>query len=101
MKRFREKWTFRAAAAFYPICLSALKWLEASLMILHGEDDRETSVRSCQTMNLMGSPPHNINLVVYPNTRHAFDMTNGPNYKKESADDAYARMKAFFAKHLK
>ena len=92
---------FRAAAAFYPICLNEPRRLEASLMILHGEDDRETSARSCQTMKLTGSPPHNINLVVYPNTRHAFDMAGGSYYKKDAADDAYARIEAFFAKHLK
>ncbi|HEY2981106.1 MAG TPA: dienelactone hydrolase family protein, partial [Anaerolineales bacterium] len=41
-------------------------------------------------------------IIVYPNSGHAFFRDSDPSvYKREAAKDAWARVTKFFAKHLK
>jgi carboxymethylenebutenolidase len=41
-------------------------------------------------------------VIVYPNSGHAFFRDSDPNvYKPEAAQDAWERLKRFFAKNLK
>jgi carboxymethylenebutenolidase len=41
------------------------------------------------------------NIVSYPDTPHAFHADYRPSYRKAAADDAWAKLTAHFAKHLK
>lgn len=42
-----------------------------------------------------------IELKIYPNTRHAFANTDGAAYNKEAADDAWEKATSFFGKYLR
>ncbi len=41
------------------------------------------------------------NIISYPDTPHAFHADYRPSYRKPQADDAWAKLTAHFAKHLK
>ena len=48
-------------------------------------------------------PGKTVDVKVYPGAGHAFANVNNPwgGYRKEAAEDAWARTTAFLAKHLK
>jgi carboxymethylenebutenolidase len=41
------------------------------------------------------------NIILYPDTPHGFYADYRATYRKQQADDAWAKLSAHFAKHLK
>ena len=41
-----------------------------------------------------------VEIVVYPDTPHAFNADYRPSYRKEAAEDGWKRMPAWFRQHL-
>ena len=100
---------FRAAVALYPWCLDRLVSLDAPLLILIGEADDWTPASRCETMLSGEESAHEVTLIVYPGTTHAFDVegydTNylghRMRYNPDATADAVARVRGFLAKHLR
>ena len=57
---------FKAAIAFYPWCNLKLQRVDAPLLVLIGDADDWTPVTYCRQMELIGSAPHEYQLIVYP-----------------------------------
>ncbi|HYG85029.1 MAG TPA: dienelactone hydrolase family protein [Azospirillum sp.] len=113
---------FRAAVAFYPGCrvsLSNPDWQPGGpLLILIGEKDDWTPAAPCEELAGRDSLKDRLELVVYPNTHHDFDLPSTPVSKRKGVAvaptgevhvgtnetaraDAVARVTAFLAKLLK
>ena len=100
---------FRAAIALYPYCDHQLYRLDAPLLVLIGEADDWTIAFRCERMVLVGPTEHTITLKVYPGATHAFDVDlpdrellgHTMKFHPSAARDTEARVRAFFAEHLK
>ena len=113
---------FRGAVAFYPGCGGALRnprWEPSGpLLILIGENDDWTPAEPCQELAGRDSVKDRLELVVYPDAHHGFDLPPTPvRTRKDVAStptgqarvgtneaaraDAVARVTAFLAKLLK
>ena len=102
---------YSAAVAYYPYC-DYIYRLDLPLLILIGAEDDWTPARLCR--DLAPRDPDRIELVVYPDAHHSFDLPmQGPFYVEgrngrfhtvqgnpEATRDSQARMLAFFDKHL-
>ncbi len=79
----------------HPIDLAAD--LKAPVLGLYGEKDKGIPVASVEKMRealkTAGKPGE---IIVYPDTDHGFNADYRPTYKKESAEDGWKRMLAFF-----
>ncbi len=99
---------FRAAVAFSPYC-DPLVEPEAPLLILSGELDTWTPVNLCQRFVMMGGAGRDVVLKIYPGTYHAFDLEGNDwrkfghigRYDAGASRDAYERIRAFLAKHVR
>lgn len=87
---FAKHDSFQAAVAFYPVCFAELRGLDAPLLVLHGRNDEETPAETCRTMQVVDSA-YEMELVLYSNAGHVFDVPWSLGYEQEAADDAYAR----------
>lgn len=113
---------FRGAVAFYPGCRTALRnpdWQPGGpLLILIGEEDDWTPAEPCEELAGRDSVKGLLELVVYPDAHHGFDLPTTPvRTRKDLATvpsgqahvgtneaaraDAVARVTAFLAKLLK
>lgn len=113
---------FRGAVAFYPGCGVALRnpdWQPGGpLLILIGENDDWTPAEPCEELASRDSVKDRLELVVYPDAHHGFDLPPTPvRTRKDIAvapsgqahigtneaarADAVARVTAFLAKLLK
>jgi|tagenome__1003787_1003787.scaffolds.fasta_scaffold20897282_3 dienelactone hydrolase len=108
---------FRAAIAYYPQCEYSTGSLTAPALILVGERDDWTPADTCRKLAAhesdigmtrrsgTGAP---INLVVYPNAVHAFDVRSPPHYylghfeqfDEDATRDAETRVRAFLRQEL-
>jgi dienelactone hydrolase len=103
---------FRAAIAYYPMCLVSNGVMTAPLLVLIGERDDWTPAEACRKMAAhesdisIGRPPSGgapVKLVVYPNATHAFDLVGPPQrylghfmeHDADAAEDAEAQMRRF------
>ncbi len=103
---------YSAVVAYYPYCSDYFFTFDLPVLILIGADDDWTPARLCRA--IAKRAPEHIDLTVYPDTHHSFDLPMGGPYYIEGANgefhrtqgndkayrDAQARMLAFFAKHL-
>ena len=77
--------------------------LHAPVLGLFGDADQSIPVGTVeQFAKLLESLGLEHEVIVYPNSGHAFFRDSDPDvYKPEAARDAWERVKKFFAKHLK
>ncbi|MBV6467184.1 MAG: Carboxymethylenebutenolidase [Anaerolineales bacterium] len=77
--------------------------LRAPVLGLFGDADQSIPVGTVEQFDkLLGELGLEHEVIVYPNSGHAFFRDNDPTtYKPEAARDAWEHVKKFFAKHLK
>jgi carboxymethylenebutenolidase len=77
--------------------------LKAPVLGLFGDADQSIPVGTVQEFDqLLGEVGVEHEVIVYPNSGHAFFRDSDPNvYKPEASRDAWERVTNFFAKHLK
>jgi dienelactone hydrolase len=110
---------FRAAAAFYPMCLGSKGNMTVPTLILIGERDDWASAQECRNMvdgrddwgisrtRGQGVP---VRLIVYPGAYHAFDASNLERpieflghhleYNKSAAEQASDALREFLGLHI-
>ena len=102
---------YSAAVAYYPYCDHIYRF-DLPLLILIGAEDDWTPARLCR--DLAPRAPDRVELVVYPDAHHSFDLPMlGPYYVKgmsgrlhtvqgnpEARRDSQRRMLRFFETHL-
>ena len=77
--------------------------LHAPVLGLFGDADQSIPVGTVEQFDkLLGELGLEHEIIVYPNSGHAFFRDSDPKvYKPEASKDAWERVKKFFAKHLK
>lgn len=74
--------------------------LKAPVLGLYGGADQGISLDSVERMRqALGLKNNGSELVVYPDTPHAFFADYRPSYRKEAAEDGWRRLRAWFAAH--
>jgi carboxymethylenebutenolidase len=93
----------RAAAPFYgpnpPI--ADVPNIRAAVLAIYGALDERINAGIPQIREALQRANVTHEIHVYPNSPHAFFNDTGGNYRKESADDAWRRVLAWFERHLK
>ena len=103
---------YAAAVAYYPYCFDYLYSFDVPVMILIGADDDWTPARLCRA--IASRDPDRVELTVYPDTYHSFDLPIAGTYvlemppgelhtvagNPEARRDSQARMLRFFEAHL-
>ena len=117
-RAIQERPTYAALVAYYPWCEPA--WatsLRRPVMILIGAEDDWTPAWRCSTLRTLAEKAKNppvLELKVYPDAHHSFDLPMRGPYFVDGMDgtthtvagnptarrDSQKRMLAFFAKHL-
>jgi dienelactone hydrolase len=107
-----EQPSFRAVVAYYPLCQFSSGVLTAPALVLVGEQDDWDLAHTCRKlaahesdigMTRGSATATPIDLVVYPEATHAFDMRRPPfrdrghfeQYNEAAARDAAARVRGF------
>ena len=96
-----------AAVAYYgtpPTDAAAIAAIQAPVMGSFGGEDKGPSPELVQAFEAaMKKAGKTIDVKIYPSAGHAFANVNNPwgGYRKEAAEDAWARTTAFLAKYLK
>ena len=96
-----------AAVAYYgapPTEPAAIAAIKAPVLGNYGGDDKGPSPDQVKAFEAaMKKAGKTIDVKIYEGAGHAFANVNNPwgGYRKEAAEDAWARTKAFLAKHLK
>ena len=96
-----------AAVAYYgapPTDAAAIAAIQAPVLGSFGAEDKgPTPDQALAFEAAMKKAGKTIDVKVYPGAGHAFANVNNPwgGYRKDAAEDAWARTKAFLAKHLK
>ena len=94
--------------AFYPYCLESVPSLIKDTLILIGELDDWTPAAYCQEMHIWEKNEYTLDLVVYPDTYHSFDVPNVQDivyyghrlsYNEAATADSRARLKDFLLRH--
>ena len=82
----------------YPIDL--VSELKAPVLGLYGEEDNGIPVATVEKMNAAlkaaGKPSE---IILYPKAPHGFHADYRPSYQKETADDGWKKLQAFFKKN--
>lgn len=82
----------------------AVKRFQVPLLVLTGERDRYNNCCLIDSMRAMESAAKDTSagfeLVVYPQADHAFNLPNGPTFRKEDAADAWRRTSTMLEKYL-
>lgn len=79
-----------------------LRALDAPLLGLFGAQDQGIPVAEVRAMEAaLDSLGKDATIVVYPDASHAFANPSGQAYNGAAAEDAWERIAAFFARHLK
>ena len=103
---------YSAVVAYYPYCSDFFYRFDLPLLILIGAEDDWTPARLCR--NLAPHAPDRVELVVYPDAHHSFDLPmQGPYYvegiggrlhtvqgNSGARRDSQRRMLRFFETHL-
>jgi carboxymethylenebutenolidase len=96
-----------AVVAYYgapPTDPATIAAIRAPILGNYGGEDKGPSPEQVQAFEAaMKKAGKTIDVKVYPGAPHAFANVNNPwgGYRKEAAEDAWARTTGFFAKHLK
>jgi carboxymethylenebutenolidase len=96
-----------AAVAYYgapPTEPAAIAAIQAPVLGSFGAEDKgPTPEQALAFEEAMKKAGKTVDVKVYPGAGHAFANVNNPwgGYRKEAAEDAWARTTAFLAKHLK
>jgi carboxymethylenebutenolidase len=96
-----------AVVAYYgapPTDPATIAAIRAPILGNYGGEDKGPSPEQVQAFEAeMKKAGKTIDVKVYPGAGHAFANVNNPwgGYRKEAAEDAWARTTAFLAKHLK
>ncbi len=96
-----------AAVAYYglpPTDPAKVAAIHAPVLGNYGAEDKGPSPDQVRAFEAaMKKAGKTIDVKLYPGAGHAFANVNNPwgGYRKEAAEDAWARTKAFLAKHLK
>ena len=107
-----DKGDYAAFVAYYPYCSDFFYSFDLPVLILIGADDDWTPARLCR--DIAPRDPDLIELVIYPDTHHSFDLPMHGPYYVEGMDgrrhtvqgnararrDSQVRMLDFFQKHL-
>jgi carboxymethylenebutenolidase len=80
-----------------------MKTLRAPVLGLFGDNDQSIPVGTVEQFDqLLDTLGLEHEVIIYPNSGHAFFRDSDPNvYKPEASQDAWDRVTKFFAKHLK
>jgi carboxymethylenebutenolidase len=74
--------------------------LHAPVLGLYGEADMGIPVESVEKMrSALKDAKKDSEIILYPNTPHAFYADYRPSYRKEQADDGWKRLQEWFKKH--
>ncbi len=98
---------FGGVIAFYPYCYNRIPSLLSDTLILIGGRDDWTPADYCRQMVITETNDYNLDIVVYPNAYHSFDVpsANGTyyghtlRYDEDAAMDSGLRVKAFLLGH--
>jgi len=96
-----------AAVAYYgapPTDAAAIAAIQAPVLGSFGAEDKGPTPEQARAFEAaMKKAGKTVDIKVYDGAGHAFANVNNPwgGYRKEAAEDAWARTTAFFAKHLK
>jgi len=96
-----------AAVAYYglpPSDPAKIAAIRAPVLGNYGAEDKGPTPEQARAFGAaMDKAGKTIDIKIYPGAGHAFANVNNPwgGYRKEAAEDAWARTKAFLAKHLK
>ena len=102
-----EEPTLAAVVAYYgapPTDLDAIGRIRAPVLGNYGGDDKGPSPEQVRLFeDLLKKAGKPVDIKIYPGAGHAFANVNNPwgGYRKEAAEDARTRTKAFLAKYLK
>ncbi len=82
----------------HPVDVAAA--IKAPILGLYGGDDQGIPIESVEKMRAaLKSADKEAEIVVYPNTPHAFYADYRPSYRKEQAEDGWKRLQAWFKQH--
>lgn len=74
--------------------------LKVPVLGLYGGSDDGIPVSTVEQMRqVLKSGNSNSEIIVYPNTPHAFNADYRPTYRKEAAEDGWKRLQAWFKKY--
>jgi len=99
--------TLAAAVVYYgapPTDAAAIAAIKAPVLGSFGAEDKGPSPEQAKAFEAaMKKAGKTIDVKVYPGAGHAFANVDNPwgGYRKDAAEDAWARTKAFLARHLK
>jgi carboxymethylenebutenolidase len=102
-----EQPALAAAVAYYgapPTDEAAIARIKAPVLGNFGAEDKGPSPEQVKAFEAaMKKAGKSVDVKLYPGAGHAFANVNNPwkGYREEAAKDAWARVVAFFAKHLK
>lgn len=81
--------------------LDVVESLHAPVLGLYGAADQGIPVETVEKMrNALKDANKKAEIVLYPDTPHAFYADYRPSYRKEQADDAWKKMQEWFKKHV-
>jgi len=76
--------------------------LRCPVLAFFGEKDAFIPLESVEQLKAEGKRlGKSVEVVVYPGADHGFFCNERASYQKAAAEDSWARLKAFFAKHLR
>ncbi|HUS05256.1 MAG TPA: dienelactone hydrolase family protein [Bryobacteraceae bacterium] len=92
----------KAAVAFYgpPPAPDQLSTLNAPLLGLYAELDRNITGRAAGLVPALNTLNKTYELHIYEKANHAFHNDTGPRYEPAAACDAWSKTLAFFERHL-
>jgi len=82
----------------HPVDVAAA--INAPILGLYGGDDQGIPIESVEKMRAaLKAAKKEAEIIVYPNTPHAFYADYRPSYRKVQADDGWKRLQAWFKEH--
>ncbi len=82
----------------HPVDVAAA--IHAPILGLYGGDDQGIPLESVEKMRAaLKAAGKEAEIVVYPNTPHAFYADYRPSYRKDQAEDGWKRLRAWFKEH--
>jgi len=93
----------RAAVPFYgpPPAADEVSAINAAVLAMYAERDSRITSTAPTMETAMQQAGKTFEKIIYPNTDHAFFNDTGTRYNAEAAQDAWAKMLAWFDRHLK